>query len=131
MADPDVINIDDLYEALNARRDQRHLTWAEVATEMGVSSSLLSRLATQRSLSLTGYALCCRWLGISLDSFAPKREGVSLPIEQDVLCLLRRHRVPRAYRPVLVALIMALSGNATPPSRDTTCESTPPPRSEQ
>jgi len=58
-----------LYQALNERREARGLTWADVAREVGVSSSTLTRTARGGRMEADGMLAMCRWLSRPAESF--------------------------------------------------------------
>jgi transcriptional regulator with XRE-family HTH domain len=63
------INVEALYGALNATREERELSWRQLAKEIGVSPSLLSRMANGYRPDADGFATLVRWLGLSAESF--------------------------------------------------------------
>ena len=58
-----------LYEAMNAQRTARTLSWADVARETGVSVATLKRTALGGRLEVDGVLAMVRWLGRSVESF--------------------------------------------------------------
>lgn len=58
-----------LFQALDARRKSRGLTWAAVAREIGVSPSTLTRTAEGGRMEADGMLAMCRWLGRPAESF--------------------------------------------------------------
>jgi transcriptional regulator with XRE-family HTH domain len=63
------INVAALYGALNAARESRDLSWRQVAKEIGVSPSLLSRMANGYRPDADGFATLVKWLGMSAEHF--------------------------------------------------------------
>jgi hypothetical protein len=60
-----------LYAALDARRRERGLTWAEAAREIGgLPPSMLTRLAKGGRIGVDVMLLAVGWLGCSVDRFA-------------------------------------------------------------
>ena len=57
------------YEALDAARQERQLTWKQVATESGVSASTLTRMAQGRRPDVDGLAALTAWSGLKADDF--------------------------------------------------------------
>ena len=57
------------YEALDATRQARRLTWKQVAAESGVSASTLTRMAKGRRPNLDGLAALASWAALSTDDF--------------------------------------------------------------
>ena len=58
-----------LYEALDAQRASRGLTWADVARETGVAVATLKRTAGGGRLEVDGMLAMVAWLGRSIESF--------------------------------------------------------------
>jgi transcriptional regulator with XRE-family HTH domain len=58
-----------LYEALDAQRRSRGLSWSEVAKEVGVSVSTLTRTKLGGRMEVDGMLAMVRWLGRTVESF--------------------------------------------------------------
>lgn len=58
-----------LYAALDAQRRSRGMTWAEVAAEIGVSASTLTRTRLGGRMEVDGMLAMARWLGRTAESF--------------------------------------------------------------
>lgn len=59
-----------LYAALDAARLERGApSWRSLASEIGVSPSLLSRIANGNKPDADGFATMVRWLGVPAESF--------------------------------------------------------------
>jgi transcriptional regulator with XRE-family HTH domain len=63
------INTALLYAALDAARQQRHLSWRGLAGEIGVSPSLLSRLGNGLKPDTDGFATIVAWLKLPAEQF--------------------------------------------------------------
>lgn len=59
----------ELYHALDAQRKVRDLTWSEVAAEVGVAASTLTRTRLGGRLEVDGMLAMVRWLGRTVESF--------------------------------------------------------------
>jgi transcriptional regulator with XRE-family HTH domain len=59
-----------LYRALDERRVSLDLTWKEVAAQMGVSISTLTRTRLGGRLEVDGTLAMVSWLGRTVESFA-------------------------------------------------------------
>jgi transcriptional regulator with XRE-family HTH domain len=57
------------YEALDAARQSKRLTWKQVAAESGVSASTLTRMAQGKRPDVDGLAALAAWSGLSADSY--------------------------------------------------------------
>ena len=64
-----------LFQALDAQRKRRGLTWAAVAREIGVSAGTLTRTADGGRMEADGMLAMCRWLGRSAESFVRDVRG--------------------------------------------------------
>ena len=57
------------YEALDATRQAKGLTWKQVAAQSGVSASTLTRMGRGRRPDVDGLAALASWSGLSADAF--------------------------------------------------------------
>ena len=57
------------YEALDAVRRSRQITWKQVAEESGVSASTLTRMAQGRRPDVDGLAALTAWSGLIADDY--------------------------------------------------------------
>ncbi len=58
-----------LYEALDAQRKSRDLSWREVAAEMGVSVATISRTQHGGRMEVDGMLAMVAWLGVPVEHF--------------------------------------------------------------
>lgn len=58
-----------LYAALDAERTAQGWSWRQLAKEVGVSPSLLSRLGNEQRPDADGFATLVRWLNIPAENF--------------------------------------------------------------
>ena len=58
-----------LYEALDAQRAARGLTWSDVARETGVAIATLKRTQEGGRLEVDGMLAMVAWVGRSVESF--------------------------------------------------------------
>ena len=58
-----------LYLALDARRKERQLSWAEVAAEIGVSAATVARTRTGGRMEVDGMLAMVRWLSVPVETF--------------------------------------------------------------
>lgn len=63
------IDVRGLYAALDAERTARGLSWRQLAKEIGVSPSLLSRLGNDLRPDADGFATLVRWLNMPAEQF--------------------------------------------------------------
>lgn len=69
------IDVQGLYAALDAERTARGLSWRQLAKEIGVSPSLLSRLGNELRPDADGFATLVRWLNMPAEQFMIDAEG--------------------------------------------------------
>jgi transcriptional regulator with XRE-family HTH domain len=58
-----------LHAALDAARTARGLSWRQLAKELGVSASTISRMANGLRPDVTAFAAMTTWLNMSADDF--------------------------------------------------------------
>ena len=108
------INIGLLYRALDAHRAARDLMWHNVAAETGLSPSTLSRMARGQRPNIDGFAACCRWMGMPMDTFARQRSPGDTPeLETEVAVLLHRHQVPTEDAEFVLSAVRAVDQRRT------------------
>ncbi|PRX45358.1 helix-turn-helix protein [Prauserella shujinwangii] len=83
-----------LYDALDAQRRARGLSWRQVAQEAGVSPSLLSRMGNGQRPDLDGFIGLVQWLGTPAEEFmvrsgGQRREQAGPALEAQLALLLR------------------------------------------
>src|SRR2546428_10301195 len=74
MASKPHIDLEALYGALNAERENRGLSWRELGKEIGTSASTFTRLAQGRGTDADTFATLVAWLGVSADHFVRGNE---------------------------------------------------------
>jgi transcriptional regulator with XRE-family HTH domain len=57
------------YDALDAVRQSRRLTWKQVAADSGVAASTLTRMAQGRRPDVDGLAALAAWSGLKADDY--------------------------------------------------------------
>jgi transcriptional regulator with XRE-family HTH domain len=62
-----------LFQALDRQREQRGLTWADVARETGVSAATLKRTRAGGRLEVDGMLAMVYWLGRSVEHVVRER----------------------------------------------------------
>jgi transcriptional regulator with XRE-family HTH domain len=63
------VDVDALYAALDAKRQKEALSWRELAGNLRISPSTLTRMAQGRRPDVDAFATLLRWLGMSADAF--------------------------------------------------------------
>ncbi|MFG1804867.1 helix-turn-helix domain-containing protein [Streptomyces sp. NPDC049040] len=69
------INVAALYAALDVARTARRLSWRQLAAEVGVSPSTMTRLANGNRPDVDAFAALVRWLRAPAESFMIDSEG--------------------------------------------------------
>lgn len=68
-----VVAIGELYAALDAKRQEKELSWREAAAQIGVSASTLTRMAQGAGPDIEGFGKIINWLEMSADDFIGTR----------------------------------------------------------
>ncbi|MFB9252179.1 helix-turn-helix domain-containing protein [Sphaerisporangium melleum] len=63
------IDVPKLYAALDIARRERDRSWRQLATEVGVSPSTMTRLANDYRPDVDAFAALVRWLGVPAEEF--------------------------------------------------------------
>ena len=63
-----------LYQALDARRVERGLTWKQVAAEIGVAEGTIKRTREGGRMEVDGMLAMVSWLGVPVETFCRNRE---------------------------------------------------------
>jgi transcriptional regulator with XRE-family HTH domain len=58
-----------LYRALDRKRRERGLNWAEVAEEIGISRSTITKTQSGGRMEVDGMIAMVAWLGVSVETF--------------------------------------------------------------
>lgn len=64
-----------LYDALDAQRKARALSWREVAAEIGVSVATISRTQQGGRMEVDGMLAMVGWLGVPVERFVRESTG--------------------------------------------------------
>jgi transcriptional regulator with XRE-family HTH domain len=65
-----------LYTALDAQRESKGLSWRQLAADVGVSASLVSRMGNGHRPDLDGFIAFVQWLGMPAETFMVWPEGL-------------------------------------------------------
>jgi transcriptional regulator with XRE-family HTH domain len=69
------VDVPGLYGALNAAREAKGMSWRQLAKEIGVSPSLLSRMSNGDRPDADGFATLVTWLGMPAEDFMTPSEN--------------------------------------------------------
>lgn len=90
------VDVGALYVALNSQRQQRKLSWRQLAHEAGIAPSTVSRMAQGSRPDVDSFASLVHWLGMSADQFMRHPEWSiqreAAPNTRAVASLLRANR---------------------------------------
>lgn len=101
-----------LYDALDAVRRSRDLSWRQLAHEAGVSPSLLSRMGNGQRPDLDGFIGLVQWLGAPAEDFmlwpeAPPADGEPALEAQLAMLLRARSDLRDADKEYLLEIVEA------------------------
>lgn len=99
MPDQTYVDLEALYGALNAERENRALSWRDVARQAGTSPSTFTRLAQQRGTDAETFARLVSWLGVSADTFLRKPASKRAQPTRTVAAISSFLRADRSLRP--------------------------------
>lgn len=91
MTEERIVDVDALYDALDAKRKADELSWRDAATAIGVSASTLTRMAQGASPDVEGFGKMVRWLGVSADEFIARVKNAPAKKSDDLLVVVSRH----------------------------------------
>lgn len=63
------VDVRSLHSALDKARESRGLSWRQLAKEVGVSASTISRMANDLKPDVTAFAAMTRWLKMPAEDF--------------------------------------------------------------
>jgi transcriptional regulator with XRE-family HTH domain len=90
------IDLPALFSALDTKREAEGKSWREVAEEIGVAPSTLTRLSQGSRPDGDTFVTLTRWLGLSAERFI---EGDDLPEEQTVEVIATYLRADKSLKP--------------------------------
>jgi len=61
-----------LFAALDTRREERGLTWNQVAAEIGVAEATIKRTRLGGRMEVDGMLAMVKWLGVPVETFTHK-----------------------------------------------------------
>lgn len=85
-----VVDVEALHEALDRKRRSEEMSWRDVAAEVGVSASTLTRMAQGASPDVEGFGKMVRWLRLPADDFIGRSKPAKTKAE-DLLVVVSRH----------------------------------------
>ncbi|MFF1810797.1 multiprotein-bridging factor 1 family protein [Streptomyces sp. NPDC058251] len=83
MSESPTVDVQALHAALDAAREERGLSWRQLAKELGVSASTISRMANGLKPDVTGFAAMTTWLRMPAETFYVAPEATSASLSQE------------------------------------------------
>ncbi|MEV5413167.1 helix-turn-helix transcriptional regulator [Thermopolyspora sp. NPDC052614] len=77
-----------LYATLDAARRERGLSWRQLAREVGVSPSTMTRLANDYRPDVDAFAALVRWLGLPAEDFMIDEDDGEVRAEPELMVQL-------------------------------------------
>jgi transcriptional regulator with XRE-family HTH domain len=71
------LDVEALYVTLDAERQQRGISWRQVAQEAGIGPSTLSRMAQGNRPDVDSFAALVHWLGLPAEQFMRHAESAT------------------------------------------------------
>lgn len=103
------VNIGALYAAMNATRIQRGMSWRDVAGELGLSPSTLTRMGQGKRPDVDAFAAMVAWVGLPAERFmSTPPDTASGDALAEVVAILRGHpRIEAGDARVLESVLFA------------------------
>jgi len=93
------IDVSALYGALDSKRSARDLSWRGLAKEIGLSSSVFTRLAQGRRPDFESYIQMTEWLGVDLERFIGGQRPTETETEETVAAISAHLRADESLKP--------------------------------
>lgn len=86
------VDLNALYAALDTLRESKGLSWREIAEEIGVSASTLTRLGQGANPDINSFAKMVNWLGATANDFFLASGSRPAPkAKEELLVVVSRH----------------------------------------
>lgn len=83
MSGSPTVDVQALHAALDAAREEKGLSWRQLAKELGVSASTISRMANGLKPDVTAFAAMTTWLRMPAEAFYATPEGTATSPSQE------------------------------------------------
>ncbi|MET8081189.1 helix-turn-helix domain-containing protein [Streptomyces sp. NPDC005303] len=83
MSESPTVDVQALHAALDAAREEKGLSWRQLAKELGVSASTISRMANGLKPDVTGFAAMTTWLRMPAETFYVTPEATPASLSQE------------------------------------------------
>jgi transcriptional regulator with XRE-family HTH domain len=105
------LDVQALCDALDQQRRARKLSWRQVAAEVGVGSSTLSRMTKGHRPDVDSFAALVDWLGVPADGFLRGQSTAGGGGKRETLAVLSTHlRADKNLSPETVDALQDLLG---------------------
>lgn len=88
MSESPGVNVQTLHAALDAARAEKGLSWRQLAKELGVSASTISRMANGLKPDVSAFAAMTTWLRMPAETFYVTPEGQSADGDPELVASL-------------------------------------------
>lgn len=88
MSAPPNVDVQSLHAALDAARAERGLSWRQLAKELGVSASTISRMANGLKPDVTAFAAMTTWLRMPAEAFYARADTAASEQEPELVASL-------------------------------------------
>lgn len=88
MSESPGVNVQTLHAALDAARTEKGLSWRQLAKELGVSASTISRMANGLKPDVSAFAAMTTWLRMPAETFYVSSEGESAKGDPELVASL-------------------------------------------
>lgn len=93
------IDVAALYAAVDSKRQGLALSWRDLAGELGISSSVFTRLAQGGRPDLDTFVALAGWLGVAADDFIEGDQPTEEQAEETVAVISGYLRADKALKP--------------------------------
>lgn len=93
------VDVGHLHAALDAARESKGLSWRQLARELGVSPSTMSRLANEdKKPDVNAFAAMVTWLGVPAEKFMVDEDDLAAKTDEEPPLLAELAPLLRARR---------------------------------
>lgn len=104
------LHVQALYDALDQQRRKKKLSWRQLAGEVGVSPSTLSRMGQGKRPDVDSFASLVDWLGAPAGTFLRGPEGDAVASRRTLAVLSTHLRADKSLSPATVDALQDLLG---------------------
>lgn len=93
------VDVSALYASLDSKRQSEKMSWRQLATELGLSASVFTRLAQGKRPDLDSFVAMTGWLGQPAESFIEGDKPSEAEAEETVAVISTYLRADKALKP--------------------------------